>query len=231
MTPTDVKYVTLSYDGTQGDREFVLACKGRPFAVLTAPSFPTPAVTLVDYNLVRDMKLRMSDLQCAKFHYAGQKMRILGKISTSVQCITSGAISGNIHFKAMVIQDLYQNFDVHSIAGVKLSQKLIGPPYEELSPESEPMTPPRKKEKKPRKETNKASPSSSSQLPSMATLPYPQGSASHDNPHPTVCLLVPPPRRSHLLGSHHPGTHIVCTPTYPCSLPTRGPLSVSTSLV
>ena len=63
MSPSkDVKYVTMSKDGNQGDREFVFACKGRPFVVLTAPNFPTPTTTLMDYNLVRDLNLRMSDL-------------------------------------------------------------------------------------------------------------------------------------------------------------------------
>ena len=128
MSPENVKYVTLSYDGSQGDKEFVFACKGRPFVILTAPNFSTPATTLIDYNLVRDMNLRMSDLQCAKFNYAGQKLRILGKISTSVQCISSGAVSGNMNLKALVVQDLYQSFDVHAIAGNKLSERLIGPP-------------------------------------------------------------------------------------------------------
>ena len=138
MSPTtDVKYVTLSNDGSQGDREFVFACKGRPFVVLTAPNFPTPATTpattLMDYTLVRDLNLRMSDLQCSKFNYGGQKLRVLGKISTSVQCITSGAVSGNMHLKALVIQDLYRSFYVHAIAVDKLSSKLNGSPFA-LSP-------------------------------------------------------------------------------------------------
>ena len=58
--------VTMSNDGISGDREFVVACKGRPFAILTSPNFPTPAATLVDYNLVRYLKLRITVLQCSK---------------------------------------------------------------------------------------------------------------------------------------------------------------------
>ena len=129
-------YVTMSHDGSQGDREFVFACKGRPFSVLTAPNFPTPAVTMVDYNLIRDLKLRLTDMQCAKLSYGGQKLRILGRLSTTVQCISNGAPAGNMHFKAIVVQDLYQSFDTHSIAGKKLSEKLIGQPFEILSDDS-----------------------------------------------------------------------------------------------
>ena len=34
-----------------------------------------------------------------------------------------------MHIKAMVVQDLYSNFDTHSIAGSKLSEKLLGQPF------------------------------------------------------------------------------------------------------
>ena len=109
----DIEYqnVTMSYQGPHGDREFVLACKGRPFSVLTSPSYPTPDVTLVDYSLVRDLKVHMNELQCAKFNFGGVKLRKLGKISTSVQCILNGVPAGSIHFKDVVVQDLYQHFD------------------------------------------------------------------------------------------------------------------------
>jgi hypothetical protein len=95
---------------------------------------------MVDYNLVRDLKLRITDLQCAKLVYAGQKFRILGRVSTSVQCISDGAPAGNTHFKAIVVQDLCQNLYTHSIAGQKLSDKLIGPPYKLLSEPEETKT-------------------------------------------------------------------------------------------
>ena len=161
MAAETAPILTMSHDGISGDREFVVACKGRPFAILTAPTFPTPAATLVDYNLVRDLKLRISDLQCAKFSYGGQKLRILGKVSSSVQCILDGRPAGNLHFKATVVQDLYSTFDTHSIAGKKLSEKLIGPPFvsSEENSETEPTTPKRKKKKK--SNSKEASPSDS----------------------------------------------------------------------
>jgi len=160
-------YVTMSHDGSQGDREFVFACKGRPFSVLTAPNFPTPAVTMVDYNLIRDLKLRLTDMQCAKLSYGGQKLRILGRLSTTVQCISNGAPAGNLHFKAIVVQDLYQTFDTHGIAGNKLSEKLIGKPFEILSDDSTEPTETKatrkmKVQKKKKAKDTKASQSSSS---------------------------------------------------------------------
>ena len=85
---------------------------------------------MVDLNLIRDLNLRMTDMQRSELLYGGQKLRILGKVSTSMQCIVDGMPAGNMHFKAHVIQDLYKLFDTHSIAGFKLSQKLIGPAFQ-----------------------------------------------------------------------------------------------------
>ena len=104
--------------------------------ILTATQFPTPAFIMVDLSLIRDLNLRMTDMQCSKLLYGGQKLRILGKISTSVQCIVDGMPAGNMHYKAHVIQDLYKLFDTHSIAGNKLSQKLIGPAFHPFPDES-----------------------------------------------------------------------------------------------
>ena len=73
---------------------------------MTSPSIPTPSSTLMDYNLVKDLGLKMYDLQYQKFSYCGQKLRILGKVSISVQTIHSGLASGSFHIRANVILDL-----------------------------------------------------------------------------------------------------------------------------
>ena len=103
MPTSKPNIITMSNEGKFGDREFVVSCKGRPFAILTAPQFPTPAFTMVDLNLMRDLNLRMTDMQCSKLLYGGQKLRILGKVSTSVQCIVNGMPAGNMHLKAHVM--------------------------------------------------------------------------------------------------------------------------------
>jgi len=184
-------YITMCNEGKFGDREFVVSCKGRPFAILTAPQFPTPAFTMVDLNLIRDLNLRMTDLQCTKLSYGGQKLRILGKVSTSVQCIVDGVPAGNMHLKAHVIQDLYKLFDTHSIAGTKLSQKLIGPPFQlfpdnSAEPTEENSDAPEAKKKRRKRKLNKSSPSqatvygnsptrsSTSESPSLPSKPQPK---------------------------------------------------------
>ena len=110
--------------GLNGEQEYVLACRGRPFSLLTTPQLPTPPVNYVDYSLIQDLRLRMDDLQCRKLFFGGEKLRILGRISTSVQCIVDGSSFGNIHFKAYVVEDLKKMFNTHAISSEKLHRKL-----------------------------------------------------------------------------------------------------------
>ena len=54
---------TLCNNYANEDQEFVFCTKGRPFGCLVSPHLPTPTATLIDYNLVRDVGMKMSDLQ------------------------------------------------------------------------------------------------------------------------------------------------------------------------
>ena len=69
-------------------------------------------------------KSLMSDLQCSKFSYGGQRFRILGKISQTVQTITNGMISGTVHIRTSVVEGLRDVFDSHGIVGKKFSELL-----------------------------------------------------------------------------------------------------------
>ena len=72
-----------SYGGR--DQEYVFCCRGRPFAALVSQNLPTPTSSLIDFDLVKTLGLKVTDLQCKKFFFAGYKMRILGRVSTTVQ--------------------------------------------------------------------------------------------------------------------------------------------------
>jgi len=116
---------TTSYKYCDGnEHEFVFSCKGRPFTSLVSSFLPTPPSTLIDYTLVKDLNLKMTDLQCQKFHYGGHKMRILGHVTTAVQTIQDGFTAGNYQFSAKVVLDLNKNLDTFSIAGHKMSKQL-----------------------------------------------------------------------------------------------------------
>lgn len=117
--------LTTSYQYCGGnEQEFVFSCKGRPFTSLVSSYLPTPPSTLIDYSLVKDLNLKMTDLQCQKFHYGGHKMRILGHVTSAVQTIKDGFTAGNYQFSAKVVLDLNKNLDTFSIAGHKMSKQL-----------------------------------------------------------------------------------------------------------
>ena len=116
--------LTSKYRYNDYEEEFVFSCKARPFAVLVSSFLPTPPASLIDYDLVKDLKLKMTDIQCKKFSFAGNKLRILGTVSTSVQCVHNGRLIGNHHIRARVVSDLNKTFDSHCIAGDKLRLQL-----------------------------------------------------------------------------------------------------------
>ena len=155
--------ITSYNQGLLGDREYIFAARGRPFVMSVSPTHSTPDFNLIDWALVRDLNLKMSDLQCTKFYFSGHKMRILGKISTTVQCIQDGRVSGNYHIKARVVQDLYINMETHGVAGKKLTEQLRGPKLVLVTEDEAPQTPSRPKK---RKKVRKPSISTSSSVDS-----------------------------------------------------------------
>lgn len=124
MMPTEAP--TMKYIYGNQEEEFVFCHKGRPFAVLMSPHLPTPSSTFIDHLLVKELQLKMTDLQCKKLSYCGKKLRILGKISCTIQCVKDGNVVGNFFLKASVVEDLKEHFDTHGIAGNKMASLLQG---------------------------------------------------------------------------------------------------------
>ena len=116
--------LTMKYEYGNQDSEHVFCYKSRPFAVLVTQSLPTPSSSFIDHHLVNELGLKMSDIQCKKIHFGGKKLRLLGKVSCTVQCVNDGKVFGNFHYKACVIENLNLNFDTHSIAGAKMIELL-----------------------------------------------------------------------------------------------------------
>ena len=58
--------------------------------------------------------------------YYGQRMKIVGKLSITVQSVINGAVSDKVHVSVDVVQDLplLYNLDVDRIAGEKLIANL-----------------------------------------------------------------------------------------------------------
>ena len=203
MPATSQDFITLCYDYLD-QREFVFSIKGRPFSMLSSQKLSIPSTSLIDYNLVNDLGLKMTDLQCSKFSFGGQRFRILGKISQTVQTITDGVVSGTIHLRASVVEGLRSVFDSHSIAGKKISELLSkktssghSSPASALSsparsPRS-PKTPPAADQKK-MTATKVKSSSTVNSPPGFPTVPQYSNhwpDVTHDKP--SVPINKPPP--------------------------------------
>ena len=119
-----INLFTTRYTYGNRDKEYVFNCRGRPFVALVSPNFPTPTSSLFDYDLVKSLGLKLTDLQCKKFYFAGNKFRILGQISTTVQCVQNGRSGSNFHLKGLVISDLNKALDTHCVAGHKMQLQL-----------------------------------------------------------------------------------------------------------
>ena len=101
------------------EKEYLFVVKGHPIPCLVSPHPPMPTASLMDYDLVREMGLKMTDLQCQKFSFAGHKLRILGKVSLTVQCIDNGVSHGAFHIKGNVVLHLAKSLDTECVAGAK----------------------------------------------------------------------------------------------------------------
>ena len=158
--------ITQRYDYGNNDQEFVFTFKSRPFAVLVSSILPTPTSSYIDHLLVMELGLKMSEIQCKKVSFAGKKLRLLGKISCTVQCVIDGRIMGNFHLKASVIENLNQHFDTHCIAGVQTAALLRGDQVHSSPTSSGPPSPARGT---PSRRRTSPAPSRSTSSPTSAT--------------------------------------------------------------
>ena len=120
------KFNTTTYNYNNNEEELVLCYRNRPFAVLQSSFLPTPTSNYIDHQLVMELGMKMSDVSCKKISFGGKKLRLLGRVSFSAQCVNDGNIFGSFHFKASVIENLQQHFDTHAIAGSKMTTLLNG---------------------------------------------------------------------------------------------------------
>lgn len=118
--------VTTTYKYNSHEEEFVFCYKTRPFAILSSSFFPVPNCSYIDHHLIMELGMKMSDVGCKKICFAGKKLRMLGKVSFTAQCVKDGGVFGNFHVKATVIEDLKYHFDTHGIAGSKMTALLHG---------------------------------------------------------------------------------------------------------
>ena len=124
-------------------------------------------------------------------------MRILGKVSLTVQCIHDGVSSGTFHVKGNVVLDLAKNFDCDAISGSKMRSLLLNgrsspsslsSPSRSTSPSSTSTPPARPSAQsstaRPSAQSSTARPSAQSSTARTSAPPSSQGRTS-PNPSPS----------------------------------------------
>ena len=203
------------------ESEYVFSCKGRPFTSLVSKEISMPTSTLIDYELVRDLNIKMTDLQCQKFTFAGFKMRILGQICTAVQCVKDGFVAGSFQLTATVVLDLAKNLETFSVAGKKLASLLSPTTTSTASPSPKTRARPSAPSTPARASPSAQARTSASPPPKRATTPAQQGRPS-PTPTPSQLKMSLPPDRPQPQSSPPPTvSHISVRPlTSPPGFPT-----------
>ena len=81
------KVETMFNQYENGVKEYVFSVSKRPFGMVTSPNLPVPSTSYIDFGLVDKLGLPISDIKYRKLTYCGKKMRIVGKISITVQSV------------------------------------------------------------------------------------------------------------------------------------------------
>ena len=176
--------VTTNYIYSNSEQEYVFCYRARPFAMLSSSHFPTPTSSYVDHRLVMELGMKITDVGCKKLSFAGKKLRMLGKVSFTAQCVKDGQIFGNFQFKASVIEDLKYHFDTHGIVGVKMKYLLGGGAADRI-------------QSSPSSSTNRTPPSSGRSTPTSPSPSSPTKSPGRSSPpgFPTKPSHQPPTRK------------------------------------
>ena len=106
--------------------DYTFVCSRIPFAVSCSSNLPHGEYNLIDMDLVLRMKIPLQRIKVERYSVLGQSMRAVGYVSQTVQCVRQGKVSGNIHFQAKVVRDLFAMFDVDCIASSKTYTRLVG---------------------------------------------------------------------------------------------------------
>ena len=172
---------TLKFEYGGGVKEHILVVRGRPFSVLESPNIPTPNTTYIDYKLVKELGLKVANLTYEKMSYCGQKMRKIGMVAVTTQCLIDGRALGSVALKATVVLGLSETIEADAVAGYKLlsvlsSSSPTSPSPPAPSPRASPPRTPPSGRPSPRRSPTRGSPS-----PSVAPSP----SSPHGRPSPT----------------------------------------------
>ena len=110
--------------GFLGEGRHIFVCKKFPFEILRSANFPTPNENLIDENFAHKLNLMQSNIMCENYRLGSETVRLVGKISTTIQTVSEGVVIGSMQLKATVVRDLKLLFGTEALPGLQLSQKL-----------------------------------------------------------------------------------------------------------
>ena len=115
---------TTTYSYGDAGEEHVYTCQGHPFTVLNSKILPTWEDSLIDYDFVRKVGLKLTSIQCRRVTFGGHTLRIMGRVKATVQCVQDGRSLGEVKIDAKATTDILHRFDTYMIAGRKMKKKL-----------------------------------------------------------------------------------------------------------
>ena len=116
--------VTTAYSYGDAGEEYVFTYQDHPFAVLDSKILPTWEDSLIDYDFVRKVGLKLTDIQCMRVTFGGHILRIMGRVRATVQCVKNGRSLGEFKIDARAATDILRRFDTYMVAGRKMKRKL-----------------------------------------------------------------------------------------------------------
>ena len=113
-------------EAVQNGADYTFVCGKIPFAITCSKILPHGENNLIDLDLVNKMKIPLLNIRVKRIQILGQECRSVGSIDQTIQCVNEGKLQGTVHLSAIVVRNLFDNFNVDCLASVKTYNKLVG---------------------------------------------------------------------------------------------------------
>ena len=110
----------------RGGADYTFVCSKIPFAITCSTDLPHTEHNLIDLDLINKMKVPLRNVKVKRMVLMGRNVRYVGSVSQTIQCVSRGKVCGTIHLQALVVRDLFNLFNVDSIASSKTYERLTG---------------------------------------------------------------------------------------------------------
>ena len=113
-------------EAVQNGADYTFVCGKIPFAITCSRILPHGENNLIDLDLVNKMKIPLLNIRVRRIQILGQECRSVGTIDQTIQCVHQGKLQGTVHLNAIVVRNLFENFNIDCLASLKTYHKLVG---------------------------------------------------------------------------------------------------------